>query len=106
MVVWIGNDIWLWGSQILINVSDGAEVYNNTVYVHEGGGNGIGIMHYDRTDVPGFGPFHARNNYIHHNEVTYLGLGGDGSPGYSGIVDDAPDGYDTYKDADGDGAPI
>jgi len=95
----INSDIWLWGSQILIHVSDGAEVYNNTIYIHADGGNGIGIMNYNRPDPP-FAPFYGMNNYIHHNDITHLGLWG-----INGIVDDGEVGTDYYYDGDGDGAP-
>jgi hypothetical protein len=95
----VNSDIWLWGSQILIHVSDGAEVYNNTIYVHADGGNGIGIMNYNRPSEE-YGDFYGMNNYIHHNEITHLGLYGS-----HGIVDDGEVGTDYYYDGDGDGAP-
>ena len=97
----IDHDVWLWGSQILIHVSDNAEVYNNTVYIHAGdyGGNGIGIMNYNRPSEE-YGDFYGMNNYIHHNEITHLGLYGS-----HGIVDDGEVGTDYYYDGDGDGAP-
>ena len=97
----INNDVWLWGSQILIHVSDNAEVYNNTVYIHAGdyGGNGIGIMNYNRPD-PVYGDWYGQNNYIHHNEITHLGL-----YGMNGIVDDGEVGTDYYYDDDNDGVP-
>ena len=95
----INDDIWLWGSQILIHVSDGAEVYNNTIYIHPDGGNGIGIMNYNRPDPP-CGPFYGKDNYIHHNEITHLGLWG-----INGIVDDGEIGTEYYYDGDGDGNP-
>jgi hypothetical protein len=94
----VGHDIWMWGSQILIHVSDGAQVYGNTLYVHEDTGHGIGIMNYNREEYPDFGDFYGRNNSIHHNDITYLGL-----YGASGIVDDGEVGSDYYQDSDGDG---
>ena len=87
-----GNgNVWLWGSQILIQNSRDAEIYDNTIIIHgsEFPGNGIGIIHQDRD------AYLAEDNYIHHNEITHLGL-----YGISGIVDDSGDG-----DLDGDGAP-
>ena len=93
----VNSDIWLWGSQILIHVSDGAEVYNNTIYVHADGGNGIGIMNYNRPSET-FGDFYGMNNYIHHNEITHLGLWG-----INGIVDDGEIGTEYYYDGDNDG---
>ena len=86
-------DGWLWGSQILIQTSNDAEVYDNVIFIDADIGNGIGIMHTERTQPP-WGPFDGKNNYIHHNEITHLGL-----YGRSGIVDDSDDG-----DSDGDGA--
>ncbi len=94
----VGHDIWMWGSQILIHVSDGAQVYGNTLYVHEDTGHGIGIMNYNREEYPDFGDFYGRDNSIHHNDITYLGL-----YGASGIVDDGEVGSDYYQDSDGDG---
>ena len=95
----VNSDIWLWGSQILIHVSDGAEVYDNTIYIHPDGGNGIGIMNYNRpSDM--FGDFYGKDNYIHHNEITHLGL-----YGMNGIADDGEIGTEYYYDGDGDGNP-
>ena len=90
----IGEDVWLWGSQILIQNSHNGEINNNTIYIHTDGGNGISVIHQDRPEPP-WGPFYAQNNYFHHNEITHLGL-----YGISGIADDSNDG-----DSDGDGAP-
>jgi hypothetical protein len=87
-----GNgNVWLWGSQILIQNSRDAEIYDNTIIIHgsEFPGNGIGIIHQDRD------AYLAEDNYIHHNEITYLGL-----YGISGISDDSDDG-----DLDSDGIP-
>ena len=86
------NDVWLWGSQILIQTSNDAEVYDNVIFIDADIGNGIGIMHTERTQPP-WGPFDGKNNYIHHNEITHLGLYGG-----SGIVDGSGD-----ADYDGDG---
>ena len=86
------NDVWLWGSQILIQTSNDAEVYDNVIFIDADIGNGIGIMHTERTQPP-WGPFDGKNNYIHHNEITHLGLSGG-----SGIVDGSGD-----ADYDGDG---
>lgn len=92
-IAWGG---WLWGSQILIQNSNDGEIYNNTVYVHADGGNGISIIHQPRL-VPPFGPFYAQNNYFHDNEVTYF---------YewplSGVDDDTN--YDENNDGEGDWA--
>ena len=95
----LGWDIWMWSSQILIHVSDGADVYNNTIYVHTDGGNGIGIMNYNRPD-PVYGDWYGQNNNIHHNEITYLGI-----YGASGIVDAGEEGTDYYMDYNNDSLP-
>ena len=88
-----GNgNVWLWGSQILIQNSRDAEIYDNTIIIHgsEFPGNGIGIIHQDRD------AYLAEDNYIHHNEITYLGLYGG-----SGIVDDSGDAdYDSDGEFD------
>ena len=89
------NDVWLWGSQILIQTSNDAEVYDNVIFIDADIGNGIGIMHTERTQPP-WGPFDGKNNYIHHNEITHLGLYGG-----SGIVDDSGDAdYDSDGEFD------
>ena len=88
-------DGWLWGSQILIQTSNDAEVYDNVIFIDADIGNGIGIMHTERTQPP-WGPFDGKNNYIHHNEITHLGLYGG-----SGIVDDSGDAdYDSDGEFD------
>lgn len=66
------NPIWLWGSQILIQNSQNVEVYQNTVETLATGGNGIGIIQQNRGMAP-WGPALAKNNWIHHNSVTYRG---------------------------------
>ena len=71
------QSVWLWGAQILIQNSSDGEVANNKVFVPKGYGNGIGIIAQNRN-----GPV-ASNNYIHDNDVTYLG-----STGMSGAACD------------------
>lgn len=80
-----GHDIWLWGSQILVQNSSNVEVYGNTAYVAPDYGNGISVIHQERGEGK-YGPRVAHNNSIHDNTVVFLGRKGAG-----GIVAD----YDT-----------
>lgn len=73
----------LWYSQILLQASSGVQVYDNTIEVAAGYGNGIGIMNESRGQGK-YGPYVAANNSIHSNTITYLG-----SSGYSGLDDSA-----------------
>jgi hypothetical protein len=57
-------------------------------------------MNYNREEYPDFGDFYGRNNSIHHNDITYLGL-----YGASGIVDDGEVGTDYYQDNNSDELP-
>ena len=54
-------------------------------------------MNYNRPSET-FGDFYGMNNYIHHNEITHLGLWG-----INGIVDDGEIGTEYYYDGDNDG---
>lgn len=86
------KDVWLWGSQILIQNSSNAEVHGNIVEVAADAGNGISIIQQPR-DSGLYGPHYSENNYIHHNQIIYLD-----SHGASGIVIDyAHKGF--WKDA-------
>jgi Right handed beta helix region len=79
------HDVWLWGSQILIQNSRNVEVYGNVVEVSPEFGNGIGVVHQNRGE-PGdgtYGPWDSLNNYVHHNTVVYFG-----DRGRSGVVMD------------------
>jgi hypothetical protein len=79
------HDIWLWGSQILVQNSQNVEVYDNVVEVAANFGNGISVVHQDRGD-PGegqYGPWDSLNNYVHHNTIIYIG-----GRGRSGVVMD------------------
>jgi len=69
---------WLWGSQILIQNSSGADVSENTVVAPKGYGNGIGVILQNR------GKYVARDNAVHNNDITFL----DAAKGYSGIACD------------------
>jgi parallel beta helix pectate lyase-like protein len=80
----LGFDVWLWGSQILVQNSSDVLVTGNTVVVAAEGGNGIGIVNQDR---PGgdstLGPWVSQRITVQGNDVTFLG-----STGASGIADD------------------
>ncbi len=80
-----GHDIWLWGSQILIQNSSNVEVYGNTVYVAPEYGHGISIVQQDR-GTGRYGPRVSYNNNVHDNTVVFIGR-----KGATGIVTD----YDT-----------
>ncbi len=79
-----GFDVWLWGSQILIQNSRNVEVYGNDVVVSEFG-NGIGVIHQDRRDGE-HGPWVAVDNLVHGNRIIHLS-----SQGQNGIVMDTDD---------------
>ena len=79
-----GGSAWLWGSQILVQNSQGVTVRNNKVTVPAAYGNGIGIVNQNRGLDSKGKPYVAQNNYVHDNDVTYLG-----SPqGNSGVAVD------------------
>jgi hypothetical protein len=80
------DDTWLWGTQILIQNSRNVEVYDNLVVV-TGWGNGIGVVHQDRSDGP-YGPWNAVNNHVHDNTIVHLGR-----HGTNGVVTDTKDGW-------------
>ena len=73
----LGFDIWLWGAQIMVQNSSGAEVYGNQVTVSADGGNGIVIVNQAR------GSWETTDNYVHDNVIVYLG-----DTGMSGLGDD------------------
>ncbi len=58
-------DEWLWGAQILIQNSSGAEVYCNRVFVDATGGDGIALIQQDR-GAGSRGPYRTRENLVHH----------------------------------------
>jgi Right handed beta helix region len=68
---------WLWGAQIMIQNSAGAEVYGNEVTVSADGGSGIVIIAQNRAH------WVSADNYIHDNRIIYLG-----NSGFSGMADD------------------
>lgn len=77
-----GYDVWLWGSQILIQNSADVEVRNNVVEIAPGYGNGISVVYQERGSGK-LGAYDAKNNHIHDNTIIYLGAHGRG-----GIVAD------------------
>jgi hypothetical protein len=77
-----GGDAWAWGSQILVQNSRGVQVHDNYVEVGSPVGNGIFLVQQNRGRGE-FGAYFTVNNFIHHNEVVYLG-----SNGRSGAVAD------------------
>jgi hypothetical protein len=80
-----GFDVWLWGSQILIQNSSNVRVYGNLVEVSNKFGNGIGVIHQDR-GAGAYGPWNAVNNSVHDNTIVHLG-----SHGQNGVVMDTDD---------------
>ncbi|MBD3396402.1 MAG: hypothetical protein GF418_12310 [Chitinivibrionales bacterium] len=77
---------WLYGANILVSASSDVEVYHNIVEVdgdgdHEIGGNGICIVY-----QPKLRSYECERNYVHHNDITYLG-----ARGLTGIGNDDPE---------------
>ncbi len=66
-----GYDPWLWGSQILVQNSSDTEVTGNWVETSDRGGNGIAIIHQDRTSRGG--RWVSENIHIHGNTVVLRG---------------------------------
>jgi hypothetical protein len=81
------RDVWLWGSQILVQNSSSVQVYGNLVEVATDFGNGIGIIHQDRGNGV-HGPWHAVRNNVHDNKIVHLG-----SHGQNGVVMDTDDAW-------------
>jgi Right handed beta helix region len=79
------KDVWLWGSQILLQNSSNVEVYGNLVEVATDFGNGISIVHQDRGEGAR-GPWHAVRNAVNDNTIIHLG-----SDGQNGIATDEDD---------------
>jgi hypothetical protein len=76
----IANDVWLWGSSILIQNSPNATVYRNYVRTMNSG-NGIGIIEQNRGSGA-FGDWLSQNVNIYDNEIIH-------SVGKTGAVGDA-----------------
>ncbi|MPZ48150.1 MAG: hypothetical protein GEU75_02365 [Dehalococcoidia bacterium] len=66
---------WLWGAQILVAGSRNVEIYNNKVEVSASYGNGIGLVQQNRGSGA-HGPHLTTGNYVHHNQIVYLGTRG------------------------------
>lgn len=79
----LGKDNWLWGAQILIQNARDSIVAGNTVVVGPDGGNGIGMIHQRRDDLPG-APNPTTGNLIRDNVVVHAGARGE-----TGAVADA-----------------
>jgi Right handed beta helix region len=86
------HDIWLWGSQILIQNSQDVQVHDNLVEVSDRYGNGISVIHQERG--PGkYGPRNGVNNNVYNNTIVHLGKNGQ-----SGIAKDADEHILWYED--------
>jgi hypothetical protein len=81
-----GFDVWLWGSQILVQNSRNVEVYGNLIEVSGRFGNGIGVIQQDRGDGA-HGPWSAQNVAVHDNTIVHRG-----SRGQNGEVTDTEGG--------------
>jgi hypothetical protein len=68
----VGSDPWLYGAQILISSSKNVRVHDNVVEIAAEGGNGIAIIQQKRGGGK-YGPHVAIGNYVHHNDIVYLG---------------------------------
>jgi hypothetical protein len=62
---------WLYGAQILISSSSGAEVYGNRVVVSSTGGNGITLIQQARGSGP-LGAYVTQNNTVRDNTIAYM----------------------------------
>jgi parallel beta-helix repeat protein len=68
------NAGWAWDEQILIFNSQDVQAYSNTIVMSGSIGNGIVIMHGNRGSggyAATYGPYVARNNYIHNNNIIH-----------------------------------
>ena len=89
----LGSDEWLYGAQVLISASSNGDIYHNNVVVGvdeegHGIGDGIALIQQNRSgDTTIYGPHLTINNYVHDNNITYLGLPKDNYSGpYSGMA--------------------
>ena len=67
-----GDDVWLWGCQLVVQNSLNVTVTNNTIVVGRNGGNGIGLILQPRGDGL-FGPHLALNARVQDNVLVFLG---------------------------------
>ena len=88
-----GHDVWLWGSQILIQNSRDVEVAGNLVEVAADYGHGVGIVHQERGDGA-HGPWRAHGNRVHGNTIVHLGRQGQSGA----VMDTDEDGF--WENAD------
>jgi len=70
-----GNAGWAWDAQIQVQNSSDVVVSSNTIEVSPSAGNGIFIIQQCRGTLPNCA-YPAQNNYIHDNNITFLGTGG------------------------------
>jgi parallel beta-helix repeat protein len=67
----IADKDWFWGNDILVEASQGVEVYGNTLTVSPGK---CAIMLIDQSrPIKGGGRYKTRNNRVHDNEITFAG---------------------------------
>lgn len=68
---------WLYGAQIQISNSTGAEVYNNEVVSALGGGHGIMIIEQNRTsDTDETLEYFSRDNRVYNNTIVHMDTDG------------------------------
>ena len=83
------NHGWYWGADIQIAASEEVEVYNNNVTTRNGG-TAIVLIDQSRERTKST-KYKTRNNYIHHNNILFDGLGNVGG------VSDATVGDENYS---------
>ena len=81
-----GRKNFLWGSQIQIQNSSDANVYDNLVEVAPTYGNGISMIYQDRRSEETGKRYATTANNVHNNTIVFLG-----DAGQAGLVSDADD---------------
>ena len=76
----LGFDDWLWGGQIVIANSSNVDVYDNDVTVPSNGGDGITLVQANR-GAGKYGTWLTKNDYVHDNDIHYLGSSGQSGAG-------------------------
>lgn len=90
----VGFDVWAWGSQIQIAASPNVKVFNNTVEVGNGKGNGIFLIQQIR-GTGTYGKYVCVNDSVYQNEIYYMGT--NGNSGSVGDLGENPKlGTDNY----------
>ena len=79
------QDVWLWGSNVLVQNSRNVVVSGNTIVVGRYG-NAIGLIQQSRGSGhgPGYGPHLTYNNLVANNTVVYLASWGKSAGGNAG----------------------